>query len=121
MLHNAFTAWVTDGSSKGPQSDYAYSEMYQQLPKRDKYFSDEDERVYIDIRCNKGFIGEFERVNRDDSDLTITVDLKNAAAKSMRLRVTGYFQGEYMYMLNKNGLIMNYKEYGANKQRSLSQ
>ena len=33
----------------------------------------------------------------------------------MRLRVTGYLQGEYVYMLGKEGLIMNYKEYGINK------
>ena len=47
-LRNAFTTWVTDGSSIVPQSDYFYSEMYQQLPKRDKYFPDVDEQVYID-------------------------------------------------------------------------
>ena len=33
----------------------------------------------------------------------------------MRLRITGYLQGEYVYMLGKEGLIMNYKEYGINK------
>ena len=37
----------------------------------------------------------------------------------MRLHVTGYFQGEYMYMLGKDGLIMNYKEYGMNKQKTV--
>ena len=31
----------------------------------------------------------------------------------MRLRVTGYYQGEYMYMLGNNSLIMNYMEYGV--------
>ena len=38
-----------------------------------KYFRDSDEKVYIDLRRGKGHIGEFERVNRDDNDLTITV------------------------------------------------
>ena len=33
----------------------------------------------------------------------------------MRLHVTGYFQVEYMYMLGKGGLSMNYK--GMNKQK----
>ena len=37
----------------------------------------------------------------------------------MRLHVTGYFQGEYMYMLGKDRLIMNYKEYGMNKQKTV--
>ena len=65
-------------------------------------------------------MGEFERVNRDDSDLSITVDLKAVAAKKMRLYVTGYFQGEYMYMLGKDRLIMNYKEYSVNKQKTVT-
>ena len=38
----------------------------------------------------------------------------------MRLYVTGYFQGEYMYMLGKDGLIMNYKEYCMNKQKTVT-
>ena len=78
-----------------------YNEAKQELPNRNTYFTDLDERVYIDIRRSKGYTGEFERVNRDDSDLSVTVDLKAAAAKKMRLRVTGYFQGKYMYMLGK--------------------
>ena len=35
--------------------------------------------------------------------------------KKMRLHVTGYYQGEYMYMLGKDGLIMNYQEYTVQK------
>ena len=66
------------------------------------YFTDSDKCIYIDIRQSKGYTGEFERVNCEDSDLSITVDLKAAAAKKLRLRVTGYFQGEYMYMLDKD-------------------
>ena len=88
-LHNAFTAWVTEDLSIAPQSDYAYNKTYQKLPKRDDYFTNSDERIYIDIRRSKGFTGAFERVNRDDSDLSMTVDLKAAATKKMKLRVTG--------------------------------
>ena len=33
----------------------------------------------------------------------------------MRLHVTGYYQCECMYMLGKDGLIMNYKEYTVQK------
>ena len=97
-----------------------YNETRQELPNRNIYFADSDERVYIDIRRSKGYAGEFERVNWDDSDLRITIDLKAAAAKKMRLRVTGYFQGEYMYMLSKDGLIMNYKEYSVDKQKTVT-
>ena len=105
-LHNAFTAWVCDGSSIASQSDYAYNKTYQRLPKIDKYFSEADERVYIDIRRSKGYTGELERVKRDYSDLTVTVALKAAATSVLRLRVTGYFEGEYMYMLNKDRLMI---------------
>ena len=38
----------------------------------------------------------------------------------MRLRVTVYFQGEYKYMLGKDGLIIKYKEYGVNKQKTVT-
>ena len=120
-LHNAFTAWVTDRSSIAPQSNYTYNKTYRELPKRDDYFTDADEQVYINIRHSKGFTGKFECVNCDDSDLAVTVDLKATAPKNMRLRIPGYFQGEYMYMLSKDGLIMNYKEYRVNKQKTLSQ
>ena len=115
VLHNSFVAWVTNGSSIVPESDYIYNEIMQELPNRNTYFTDSDEKVYIDIRRSKGFTGEFERVNRDDSDLVVTVDLKNAATKKMRLYITGYYQAEYLYMLTKNGLVMNHKEYSVAK------
>ena len=114
-LYNAFVAFVTEGSSIVAESEYMNNEVRQELPNRNTYFTDSDERVYIDIRRSKGFTGELERVNRDDSDLTVTVGLKAAATKKMRLRITGYFQGEYNYMISSNGLIMNYKEYGVSK------
>ena len=114
-LYNAFVAFVTEGSSIVAESEYMNNEVRQELPNRNTYFTDSDERVYIDIRRSKGFTGELERVNRDDSDLTVTVDLKAAATKKMRLRITDYFQGEYNYMISSNGLIMNYKEYGVSK------
>ena len=120
MLYNAFVAWVTNSSSIVPESDFMYNEAIQELTNRNRYFTDSDERVYIDIRRRKGYTGEFKKVNRHDSDLSVTDDLKAAAAKKMRLRVTGYFQAEYMYMLGKDGLIMNFKEYGVSKQKPVT-
>ena len=114
-LFNAFRAWVTKGLSIVSDNEYLHNETAQQLPSRSDYFTNSDERVYIDLRRSKGFTGEFERVNRDDSDLTVVVDLKNAAADKMRIYVTGYYQAEYMYMLTKNGLIINHKEYSVSK------
>ena len=31
----------------------------------------------------------------------------------MRLRITGYYQGKDTYIMDDNGLIMNYMEYGV--------
>ena len=115
VLYNAFRAWVTKGSSILSDSDYIHNETAQQLPNMSSYFTNSDERVYIDLRRSKGFTGEFERVNRDDSDLVVTVDLKNAAADKMRIYISGYYQAEYLYMLSKNGLVMNHKEYSVAK------
>ena len=33
--------------------------------------------------------------------------------------MTGYYQGEYMYMLGKDGPIMNYKEYTVQKTKKI--
>ena len=111
---------MTNSSSIVPESEFMYNEVRQELPNRNTYFTDSDECVYIVIRRSKGYMGEFERVNWDDSDLSVTVNLKAATAKKMRLRIMGYFQGEYVYMLGKDGLIMNYKEYGMNKQKTVT-
>ena len=62
-LYNAFVAWVTNSSSIVPESDFMYNEARQELPNRNTYFTDSDERVYIDIRRSKGYTGELERVN----------------------------------------------------------
>ena len=62
-----------------------YNDIRKEPPNRKKYFTDSDEKVYIDIRRSKGYTSELERVNRDDSDLSVTVDLKAAATKKMRL------------------------------------
>ena len=45
--------------------------------------------------------------------------LKDAANKKMKLRVTGCYQGEYMYILTKNGLILKYKDYTIIKDKGI--
>ena len=114
-LYNQFRAWVTKGSSIVPDSEFIHNKTAQEITKRKDYFSNSDERIYIDLRRGKGFTGEFERVNRDDSELSVVIDLKAAAADKMRIYLTGYYQAEYIYTLTKNGLIMIHKEYGVSK------
>ena len=53
------------------------------------------------MRRSKGYTDELEKLTRDDSNITLTVELKAAATKTMRLRVAGYSQAEYYYTLSK--------------------
>ena len=114
-LYNQFRAFVTKTSSILPDSEYLHNKTAQELVKRKDYFTNSDEKIYIDLRRGKGFTGEFERVNRDDSELSVVIDLKAPAAHKIRMYVTGYYQAEYIYTLTKNGLIMIHKEYSVSK------
>ena len=46
--------------------------------------------------------------------------LKDAAAKKMRLEVTGRSQDEYYYALSTRGQIMQYKNYGISKENNIA-
>ena len=75
-MYSAFAAWICKGSSIAPLTDNTHKITYQKAVRQEKYFTDSDEKVYIDLRRGGGHTGEFERDNRDDSDLTIAVELK---------------------------------------------
>ena len=45
--------------------------------------------------------------------------MKAAITQKMKLRVTGYYQGEYLYTLSRSGLLMSYKEYGISKNKDI--
>ena len=46
-------------------------------------------------------MNELEKITRNDNILSTTINLKTEAIKQMRLRVTGYSQGEYLYVLSQ--------------------
>ena len=52
------------------------------------------------MRRSKGYTDELEKLNRDDSGLAVVITLKEVAAKKLRLRVTGFSQAEYWYLLS---------------------
>ena len=68
------------------------------------------------MRRSKSYTDKLEKLTRDDSDITLTVKLKVAATKKLRLRVTGYSQAEYYYTLSKKGMIMSYENYSISKE-----
>ena len=67
------------------------------------------------MRRSKGYTNELEKLNCDDSGLAVVITLKEAAAKKLRLRVTGFSQAEYWYLLSNKGYIMSYKNYNISK------
>ena len=54
-----------------------------------------------------------------NSNLSSTVSLKTPAAKKMRLRVIGYFQGKYLYTLSNQGILLSFKDYGIIEQNEM--
>ena len=120
MLYSRFVAWYCKGSSIAPLSDYAHNPTFQELPTMSQYFTNMGKKIFINLRCGKGYTNELEKINRNDSDLSITITVKATTTKKMRLQVTGFYQGEYLYSLSNEGLIMNYKKYSVNKPKSVA-
>ena len=60
IMYSAFIAWICNGSNIPLLTDYAHNPIYQEAPRKDKYFTSSDERLYIDLRRSKGHTGEFE-------------------------------------------------------------
>ena len=115
-LYAQFVTFVCNGCTIEPLTDYANNLTFQDMTKADKYFSS-DEKMYLDLRRSKGYINELESLTRDDSKLSLTVTLKDAANKKMMIRVTGCSQGEYYYILSQRGSIIQYKSYGITKDK----
>ena len=111
ILYKMFVAKGCDGCSTAPLTQYKNNEIYQEKTEEDKSTDNKtDDRIYIDMRRSKGYPDEIEKLNRDDSALAVTIGLKEAAAKKLRLRITGYSQAEYWYFLSNKGYIMSYKK-----------
>lgn len=112
MLWKQFVAWNCNGYSAVLISDYINNPTFQELPVKKDYFgNDSDERVYIEFRDSLGYTNEIEKPSRNDSKLTLTIELKSALTKKMMLRVWRYTNNEYLYMLADGGLTLKYKAY----------
>ena len=115
-LYAMFVAFSCDGCSTAPLTEYANNKIYQELLKEQNYFTNTDEKLYIDMRRSKGYTDEIEKLTQDDNDLNLTVKLKKAATRKMRLRVTSYLQAQYYYALSNKGMIMSYKNCSISKE-----
>ena len=122
LMYRNFVGWATgQGCTVGPLTQYANNEIYKELIKYEKYYSEteSDERLYVDLRRGRGYSNELERIVRNDSSLTLTITLQHAAVKKYRLRVVGYYQGEYIYSMTNLGLLLSYKDYGIVAQNEM--
>ena len=109
-------AQTCNGCSSAPLTQYENNETYQEITEEDEFTSNErDDRIYIDMRRSKGYTDELEKINRDDSGVALNISLKDAAAKKLRLRITGFSQAEYWYLLSNKGYIMSYRNYKISK------
>ena len=116
MLYKMLVAHSCDGYNSAPLTQYKNSQIYQEIPEEDKFTDNErDDRIYIDMRRSKRYTDELEKINRDDSDIALTISLKEAAAKKLRFRITYFSQAEYWYLLSNKGYIMSYKSYNISK------
>ena len=108
------------GCSSAPLTEYKNNEIYQEMKPEEKFTTNErDDRILIDMRRSKGYTDELEKLNRDDSGIAVTVALKNRAAKKLRLRITGFSQAEYWYLLSNKGYIMSSRNYNIWKKDKL--
>ena len=110
-LYHMSVAYHCEGCSAAPLTQYKNNEIKQELTKEKDYFGDDsDERLYIDMTRSKRYTDELEKLTRDDGGVTLTIKLKKAAEKKMRLRVIAYSQVEYWYTSTNKGSTMTYKD-----------
>ena len=66
-----------------PLTDYMNDPMYLELIDGDDYNEvKSDERVYLDLRASSGYTNEAERLERNDSKINVSIQLKDAATKT---------------------------------------
>ena len=118
QLYCMLATFTCEGCSSAPLTQYINNPIYQELTEEDEFTNaTRDYRIYIDMRRSKGYTDELEKINRDDSLLALTINLK-AAATSKLYRITGWSQSQYWYLQSNRGYIMSYKNYNISKSDS---
>ena len=106
ILYKMFTIYNCNDCSTAPLTQCKNNEIYQHIIPEEEYrLNKRDDRIYIDMRRDQGYTDELEKLTRDDSDLAAVINLKKAAKKKMRLRMTGFSPAEYWYALSNKGYI----------------
>ena len=113
-LYEMFVAYYCDGCSMAPLTQYKNNKTKQGLTKEKEYFSSKsDGRFNIDMKRSKGYTDELKKLTRDDGRVNLSINLKAAATKKMRLWVNAYSQSKYWHANTNKGHIMMCKDYIA--------
>ena len=116
-LYKQFVAWNCNGCLIAQLTDYVNNTIYQELKvnTESEYYTNVDKRVYIDLRDGKGYTGELQRLRGNNSEPILKINLKPVLTKKMKLRLWGYSQGEYLYLITKYRLTIKHAVLGSRK------
>ena len=116
ILYKMFIAQQCKRCRAAPLTQYKNNEIYQEITSEDDYTTNNtDDRVWIDMRRSKGYTDKLEKTNRDDSGIALIIGFKKTTTGKLRLRITGYSQGEYWYFLSNKEYVMSFKNYNISK------
>ena len=91
-------------------------QLNSKAPVEDEYFDVKSgERLYLDFRASSGYLKEAEKLERNDSKISVHILLKDVATKKLSWIVWAHSLGEYLYILTKSGLTLRHKTYTINQ------
>ena len=75
-LYKMFIAYNCDSFSTARLSQHKSNKIYKEITQQDEFATDNtDERLYIDMRRSQQYTEKLEKLTRDDSGVTLTVNL----------------------------------------------
>ena len=75
-----FIVYNRDGCSTASLTQYKNNKKDQEITEREDYSATtKDDCIYIDMTRSKGYTDELEKLTRDHTNVTLTVNLKKAA------------------------------------------
>ena len=117
LLYKQFVTWSCDGCSVALLTDYIHNPIYQELIDESDYFGNRsNKRIYLHSRTSSSYTNEMEKLEKNDSKITLYIRLKEAATKHLRLRIWGHSLGEYLYPLERDGLTLRHKTYSITQE-----
>ena len=105
ILYKMLVAKACEGCSTAPLTQYENNEIYQEITEEDESTTnDTGDRIWIDMRRSKGYTDELEKINCDDSGLTVVIGLKEAAAQKIEASNSGIFSRRILVFIIKQRL-----------------